>query len=72
MIVVGGLGSIEGAIVGAVLVTVTLEVFRGFGAFRLVNFAVLLVLIMIYRPQGLMGSWTPFKARQKNAVAVVK
>jgi branched-chain amino acid transport system permease protein len=55
MIVVGGLGSIEGAVLGAVLVTVALEVFRGFGAFRLVNFAILLVLIMIYRPQGLVG-----------------
>jgi branched-chain amino acid transport system permease protein len=55
MIVVGGLGSIEGAILGAILVTVTLEVFRGFGPFRLVMFAILLVLIMIYRPQGLVG-----------------
>jgi branched-chain amino acid transport system permease protein len=55
MIVVGGLGSIEGSVVGAILVTVTLEVFRRFGAFRLVNFAILLVLIMIYRPQGLVG-----------------
>lgn len=63
MIVVGGLGSIEGAILGAILVTVTLEVFRGFGAFRLVNFSVLLVLIMIYRPQGLAGSWSLFKRR---------
>jgi branched-chain amino acid transport system permease protein len=55
MIVVGGLGTIEGAVLGAILVTVTLELFRGFGAFRLVNFAVLLVIIMIYRPQGLLG-----------------
>ena len=55
MIVVGGLGSIEGSILGAVLVTVSLEAFRGFGAFRLVNFAILLILIMIYRPQGLVG-----------------
>ena len=61
MIVVGGLGSIEGAILGAVLVTVVLEVFRGFGPFRLVNFAVLLVLIMLYRPQGLVGSWSLFR-----------
>jgi len=61
MIVVGGLGSIEGAILGAVLVTVLLEVLREFGPYRLVNFAVLLVLIMIYRPQGLLGSWTLFK-----------
>lgn len=61
MIVVGGLGSIEGAVLGAILVTVVLEVFRGFGPFRLVNFAVLLVLIMLYRPQGLVGSWSLFK-----------
>src|SRR5947199_342375 len=55
MIVVGGLGSIEGSILGAILVTVSLEVFRSFGPFRLVNFAILLILIMIYRPQGLVG-----------------
>jgi branched-chain amino acid transport system permease protein len=55
MIVVGGLGTIGGAVLGAILVTVSLELFRGFGPFRLVNFAILLVLIMIYRPQGLVG-----------------
>lgn len=55
MIVVGGLGSIEGSILGAILVTVSLELFRGFGPFRLVNFSILLILIMIYRPQGLVG-----------------
>jgi branched-chain amino acid transport system permease protein len=65
MIVVGGLGSIEGAVLGAILVIAGLESFREFGAFRLVNFAVLLVLIMIYRPQGLLGSWTLFRKRRK-------
>jgi branched-chain amino acid transport system permease protein len=65
MIVIGGLGSIEGAVLGAVLFTVVQEVFRGFGAFRLVNFSVLLVLIMIYRPQGLLGSWTLFRSRRR-------
>jgi branched-chain amino acid transport system permease protein len=69
MIVVGGLGSILGSVLGAILVTVTLEVFRGFGAFRLVNFAVLLVLIMIYRPEGLVGPRTLFRSKQKAAVA---
>jgi branched-chain amino acid transport system permease protein len=63
MIVVGGLGSTEGAIAGAVLITVVLEAFREFGAFRLVNFSILLVLIMIYRPQGLLGTWTLFRKR---------
>ena len=65
MIVIGGLGSIEGAVLGAVVFTVVLEMFRGFGAFRLINFSVLLVLIMIYRPEGLLGSWTFFKRRRK-------
>ena len=63
MIVVGGLGSIEGAILGAILITVILEVFREFGAFRFVNFAVLLVLIMLYRPQGIIGGGSVFRKR---------
>ena len=65
MIVIGGLGSIEGSVLVAVVFTVVLEMFRGFGAFRLINFSVLLVLIMIYRPEGLLGSWTLIKRRRK-------
>jgi branched-chain amino acid transport system permease protein len=69
MIVVGGLGSIEGAVLGAVLITVVLEVFREFGALRLVNFSILLVLIMLYRPQGLLGTWSVMKRRQRAVAA---
>jgi branched-chain amino acid transport system permease protein len=69
MIVVGGLGSIAGSVVGAILVTVLLEAFREFGAFRLVNFAIILVLIMIYRPQGLLGGRQFFKPRSRPAAA---
>ena len=65
MIVIGGLGSIEGAVLGAVVFTVLLEAFRQFGSFRLVNFAVILVLIMIYRPQGILGSWTLRRGRRR-------
>jgi branched-chain amino acid transport system permease protein len=56
MLVIGGLGSIEGSILGAILITVILEVFRGFGPYRLVVFSITLILIMIYRPQGILGS----------------
>jgi branched-chain amino acid transport system permease protein len=69
MIVVGGLGSNEGAVLGAVLITVVLEVFREFGALRLVNFSILLVLIMLYRPQGLLGTWSLVKRRQRAVAA---
>lgn len=70
MIVVGGLGSIGGAVAGAVLVTVMLEAFREFGAFRLVNFSVLLVLIMIYRPQGLLGDLKVRRIRRRSTAVL--
>jgi len=69
MIVVGGLGSIEGAILGAVMITVILEVFRRLSEFRLVGFSILLVLVMLYRPQGLLGTREMFRLRRKPAVA---
>jgi branched-chain amino acid transport system permease protein len=68
MIVIGGLGSIEGSILGAVLITVILEVFRGFGPYRLVIFSITLILIMIYRPQGIMGSKEFFLKPRKRQV----
>lgn len=55
MIVIGGLGNIEGAILGAFLYTVVLEVFREFQNYRLVIFPLCVILIMIYRPEGLLG-----------------
>jgi branched-chain amino acid transport system permease protein len=69
MIVMGGMGSIGGSIVGAVLVTVILEVFRSLSEFRLVGFSILLVLVMLYRPQGLMGSRGMFKFKRGPAAA---
>jgi branched-chain amino acid transport system permease protein len=67
MIVVGGLGSIEGSILGAILITVVLEAFRSLSEFRLVGFSVLLVLVMLYRPQGLMGVGELFRLKRKTA-----
>jgi branched-chain amino acid transport system permease protein len=69
MIVVGGLGSIEGSILGAILITVVLEAFRSLSEFRLVGFSILLVLVMLYRPQGLMGTVELFRLRRRPAVA---
>ena len=55
MIALGGLGSIAGAALGAVVLTVLPELFRGFAEYRMVIYALALILIMIYRPQGLLG-----------------
>jgi branched-chain amino acid transport system permease protein len=56
MIIIGGLGSISGAIVGGVFVAVTLELMRDLQQYRLVLYAVLLIVIMLVRPQGLLGN----------------
>jgi branched-chain amino acid transport system permease protein len=56
MIIIGGLGSISGAIVGGVFVAVTLELMRDLQQYRLVLYALLLIVIMLVRPEGLLGT----------------
>jgi len=56
MIIIGGLGSISGAVVGGIFVAVTLELMRDLQQYRLVLYALLLIIIMLVRPQGLLGS----------------
>jgi branched-chain amino acid transport system permease protein len=56
MIIIGGLGSISGAVVGGVFVAVTLELMRDLQQYRLVLYALLLIVIMLVRPEGLFGT----------------
>lgn len=56
MVVIGGMGSIPGAILGAALVTLLPEVFREFDEYRFLAFGVALVVVMIFRPQGVWPS----------------
>jgi branched-chain amino acid transport system permease protein len=56
MVVIGGMGSIPGAILGAALVALLPEIFRGFTDYRFFVFGLALVLVMIFRPQGLLPS----------------
>jgi len=55
MIVIGGLGSITGSVVGAVLYIGLTEGLREFAQYRMVLFSLLLIVIMIVRPGGLLG-----------------
>jgi branched-chain amino acid transport system permease protein len=60
MVVLGGMGSGPGAIVGAAVVwtlqSVLRDKFPAFSDYRLMVFGALLIVMMIYRPQGLIGS----------------
>lgn len=55
MIIIGGLGSISGAVLGGIFVAVTLELMRDLQQYRLVLYALLLIFIMLVRPEGLLG-----------------
>ncbi len=55
MIIVGGLGSISGAVLGAIAITVLLEVLREAQQFRLIVYPLLLIATMLLRPEGLLG-----------------
>ena len=56
MIIVGGLGSVTGAVVGAFFVGITLELTRDLAQYRLIVYALALILLMLFRPQGLLGT----------------
>ena len=62
----GGLGSIVGSVLGAVLLTVLPEALRGFAEYRMVIYSVLLIILMITRPQGLLGKTGSFKGWRRN------
>lgn len=55
MIVIGGLGSITGSVLGAVVYISLTEGLREFSQYRMVLFSLLLIVIMIVRPGGILG-----------------
>jgi len=55
IVIFGGLGSISGSVLGALILTALPEVLRAFDIWRLVFYGAAVILIMISRPQGLMG-----------------
>ena len=66
MVVLGGLGSITGAIAGAFVVTFISAILADWPEYRMIIYALALILLMFYRPQGLFGymeitSLAPFK-----------
>jgi branched-chain amino acid transport system permease protein len=55
MVVLGGSGSITGGIVAAVVLTLGLEWLRFLGPWRMVIYSLLLVIVILVRPEGLLG-----------------
>jgi branched-chain amino acid transport system permease protein len=80
MIVLGGIGSTTGAVFGAATLTVLPEALRPidrqFPGLRMVIYALVLILLMIFRPQGVFGRrefgwhWLRFPSRTRIPVAL--
>nr|WP_072537279.1 branched-chain amino acid ABC transporter permease [Anaerococcus mediterraneensis] len=55
MVVLGGMGSITGAIFSSIGLTILPEILRPLADWRMVIYALILIIVMIFRPQGLLG-----------------
>lgn len=56
MIILGGLGSLEGAILGSFFFTIMPEVFRPLAVYRMGIGGLVMLIVILLRPQGLLGS----------------
>ena len=56
IVVLGGLGSFTGSAIGAIVLTVLPELLRGFNDYRMFIYSIILILMMIFRPYGLLGT----------------
>jgi branched-chain amino acid transport system permease protein len=56
MVVLGGLGSVSGSVLAAIVLTLLPEVLRPVQQYRMVIYSLMLIVLMVTRPQGLLGS----------------
>ncbi|MGM0653194.1 MAG: branched-chain amino acid ABC transporter permease [Bacillota bacterium] len=63
-VVLGGMGKIPGVVLGSILVVLIPEVARGIGPYRLLIFGFLLLIIMLYRPQGIWPERPTISAKE--------
>lgn len=53
--VIGGLGSLTGSVLGAIIVTILPEIFRAMSNYRMLIYSIAVVLIIMFKPSGLYG-----------------
>ena len=56
IVVLGGLGSVSGSIIAAVLLAIVSTLLQPFPEIRMFLYSLVLVVLMVFRPQGIMGS----------------
>ncbi|SDN44892.1 branched-chain amino acid ABC transporter permease [Bacillus sp. OK048] len=68
-VVLGGLGSLSGSVIAAILLTIVSTYLQQYPETRMIIYSLVLVVVMLYRPQGLMGTReiTDFFGKKKMA-----
>lgn len=70
MAIIGGLGTVQGPVIGAILLKLSSEIFRNqFAKANLLIYGVLLVVVILFLPEGLLGGLRKL-LRRKEAVEV--
>ncbi|AIE61217.1 branched-chain amino acid ABC transporter permease [Bacillus methanolicus] len=66
-VVLGGLGSLSGSVIAAILLTIVSTYLQDYPETRMIIYSLVLIVTMLYRPQGLMGTkeLTSFFKKQK-------
>jgi len=57
MVIIGGMGSLTGSIIAAVVLSVLPELLRTFAEYRMLVYSVALIIMMIFRPTGIAGRY---------------
>ena len=57
MVVLGGMGSITGSVVAAIILTILPEALRSFSDYRMLLYSLVLIGMMLFKPSGLLGRY---------------
>ena len=66
MVILGGLGNITGVILGAIILSILPEFLREYGAYRMMAYGLILIVLMALRPQGIAGNIGFLSKKQKR------
>ena len=66
MVIVGGMGTMVGPVIGAIVLTFLPELLRGFGELRLMIYGLALTLVVLFMPGGIVQAFLALKSRVRS------
>ena len=68
MVVLGGMGSTTGSILAAIVLTILPEALRGFSDYRMLLYSIVLIVMMLFKPNGVLGRYEFSLTRVLNRI----